>query len=98
MFALTDMHSDFSLNHPTQRSVANYVKNRAGNINHYVFSYTGGRNLVKREYNVTVGGASHADELGYLFNVSFWHETPELQDQLIVDRMTTMWANFAKYG
>lgn len=96
-FILADIHSDFSYNHPTGRSVVNYIKNRASNIYHYVFSYNGGRNFVKRKNNVTIGGAAHADEIGYLFDISFWHEKPALQDQLILDRMTTMWANFVKY-
>lgn len=96
-FVLTDMLSDFIFNHPTVRSVANYIKNRANNIYHYVFSYNGGRNFVKRMNNITIGGAAHADEIGYLFDISFWHEIPAPQDQLIVDRMTTMWANFVKH-
>lgn len=96
-FVLADMHSDFSFNHPAGRSVAKYIKNRAGNIYHYVFSYNGGRNFMKRRNNVTIGGAAHADEIGYLFDISFWHEQPTLPDQLMVDRMTTMWANFVKY-
>ncbi|XP_026326617.1 juvenile hormone esterase-like [Hyposmocoma kahamanoa] len=97
-FVLADMLSDFGYNYPTVRSIANYIKNRASNIYHYVFSYNGGRNFVKRKNNVTIGGAAHADEIGYLFDVSFWHEKPELHDQLILDRMTTMWANFVKYS
>lgn len=96
-FVLADMHSDFNFNHPTGRSVANYIINKCGNIYHYVFSYNGGRNFLKRKNNVTIGGAAHADEIGYLFDISFWREEPVAQDQLIVDRMTTMWANFVKY-
>lgn len=92
--AVIDMASDFCFNHPIQRSIAKYLENGANYIYHYVFSYNGGRNLVSGS---SIEGAAHADELGYLFDLSQWHEAPVPEDQLIIDRMTTMWANFVKY-
>lgn len=95
--AIIDMVSDFCFNHPIQRTVAKYLENGANNIYHYVFSYIGQRNLMSGIVNTTIEGATHGDELGYLFDFSQWHEVPSPEDQLVIDRMTTMWANFVKY-
>ncbi|XP_022835133.1 bile salt-activated lipase-like [Spodoptera litura] len=65
----------------------------------YVFSYSGNRNLLKILFNLNATGAIHADELGYLFdNVELFGEQVTSQDQLMIDRLTTLWTNFAKYG
>lgn len=95
--AIIDMHSDFCFNHPIQRTIAKYLQNGANNIYHYVFSYIGGRNFMTDTNNITIIGAAHGDELGYLFDFSHWPEAPTPEDQLIIDRMTTMWTNFVKY-
>lgn len=63
-----------------------------------MFSYEGDRNFVKRLYNITLPGALHADELSYLFDTEILKETPTVEDQLVIDRMTTLWTNFAKFG
>lgn len=95
--AIIDMNSDFCFNHPIQRTIAKYLENGANNIYHYVFSYYGGRNLMTATSNTTIRAAAHADELGYLFDYSDWNEIPAPEDQLAIDRMTTMWANFVNY-
>nr|WOZ07768.1 carboxylesterase CarE4 [Agrotis ipsilon] len=89
--------SDFFFNYPAVRTVQKYLDSGARNIYHYVFAYDGDRNFVKRRDNVSAPGASHADEIGYLFDISYM-DKPTPEDQLIVDRMTTLWANFVKYG
>ncbi|XP_068627237.1 esterase FE4-like [Battus philenor] len=94
---LTDFESDFTFNHPIHRSIRKYLENE-GQVYSYVFSYAGGRNMVKWQKNVTEGGAAHSDEKGYLFDVSFLTDTPTEEDQLIIDRITTLWTNFVKYG
>lgn len=93
-----DMASDFRFNHPAIRSVKKFLDNGVGNMFLYVFSYTGGRNLRRIGSNVVGGGAVHQDELGYLFDVSFMEKPMDPNDELIVDRMTTLWTNFVKYG
>lgn len=95
--AIIDMVSDFCFNHPIQRTIAKYLENGANNIYHYVFSYNGGRNSMSGTSNRTIEGASHGDELGYLFDLSQLQEAPTPEDQLVIDGMTTMWANFVKY-
>lgn len=97
LMAFIDFHSDFNFIHPTERSIKKYIDSGARNIFHYVFAYVGERNFVKDRLNITIGGASHADEIGYQFEISFMGE-PNAEDQLTVDRITTLWANFVKYG
>lgn len=99
---LINFSSDFIYIHPIYRNVHKYIKNGAGDIYLYMLSYIGGRNAI----NITVYDedessgqlccASHADDLGYLFNMP---NQPALfgTDKLIMQRMTTMWTNFAKY-
>ena len=94
---LIKFHSDFFFNYPAVRTIEKYLESGARHIYHYVFAYDGNRNYAKHRDNVTAPGASHEDELGYLFEISYM-ENPTPEDQLIIDRMTTLWANFAKYG
>nr|QEP99748.1 acetylcholinesterase-like protein [Glyphodes pyloalis] len=97
--SLIDFDSDLSFYHSTLRSIEKYFENGASNIYFYVFSYDGDRNFVKRKTNANnISGAAHADELGYLFDVVTFDETPTPEDQLIIDRITTLWTNFAKYS
>lgn len=97
---IADFDSDFTYLHPTHRRTYQNIFNGAqtGSIYHYLFTYNGQRNLSFKRYNVTVG-AAHADELGYLFDMPVHlTNTPSEEDQLIIDRMTTLWTNFAKFG
>lgn len=99
VMAVIDYLSDISFNHAGHRSVSRYLENNAGNIYFYMLSYVGGRNFVRNKDNLPdgIGGAAHADELGYLFDISYY-DTPTAEDQLIIDRMTKLWTNFAKFG
>lgn len=92
-----EFESDWLFNFPMQWSVANLLEKGAQEVYQYMFSYSGGRNFLKNRNNVTEEGASHADELGYLFDLSFY-TTQSSEDQRMVDQITTMWANFVKYG
>ncbi|CAK1592678.1 unnamed protein product [Parnassius mnemosyne] len=94
---LMDFESDFRFNHPVHRSIQKYLDN-AATVYHYVFSYSGGRNLNKIKRNITENGAAHADEIGYIFDVSTLSETTTEDDQFVIDRITTLWTNFVKYG
>ncbi|XP_038220445.1 esterase FE4-like [Zerene cesonia] len=95
---LINFQSDIYINHPVQRSVERFVNSNAKKVYHYIFSYNGGRNFVKKRMNITVGGAAHADELGYLFDMTILDRDVCESDQLIVDRVTEMWTNFVKHG
>ncbi|XP_063636056.1 juvenile hormone esterase-like [Cydia splendana] len=93
-----DLGSDFFFNYPILRTVKKYLENGVQTMYLYMFSYSGGRNFSKHRLNMTGGGATHADELGYLFDISYMEKPLDPEDQLIVDRMTELWANFVKYG
>ncbi|XP_072940725.1 uncharacterized protein [Epargyreus clarus] len=95
---MVDFESDFRFNHPTQRSLKEYLENGAEKVYHYLFTYLGGRNIKRITSNTTIGGATHGDEIGYLFDIASLKGVMSLEDQLTVDRMTTMWTNFVKYG
>lgn len=94
---LTDFSSDFDFAFPIQLSLRKYLESGAKDIYYYKFSYSGERNFVKKRNNVTLPGAAHGDDTSYLFDVSY-EEDPSVEDQLVIDRMTTLWTNFVKYG
>ncbi|XP_063822408.1 cholinesterase 2-like [Ostrinia nubilalis] len=95
---ISDFSSDFFFNHPNYRFIQKYLENGGNNVYHYLFSYDGDRNFVKRRLNITDSGASHADEITYLFDFTPFNESPTSDDQLVIDRMTTLWTNFVKYS
>ncbi|KAJ0179123.1 hypothetical protein K1T71_004835 [Dendrolimus kikuchii] len=99
-WSVVDFDSDFTYIHPIQRTLKNYLENNAGNTFYYMFSYAGERNYYKKFiFNFTsLPGASHADELGYLFDSEILSQVSNDEDLLIVERMTKMWTNFAKTG
>lgn len=69
-------------------------------IYNYHFKYSGGRNLVKSVYGKfrNEPGASHGDDILYTFTSFIWPFKVNERDQKIIDWMTKMWTNFAKYG
>ncbi|XP_068628030.1 esterase E4-like [Battus philenor] len=96
--SLADFDSDFTYLHPIYRRMYQNMLNGAENIYFYVFLYRGKRNLSVMK-NFIIDGASHSDELGYLFDMPVYFKgEPTEQDQKMVDRMTTLWTNFAKFG
>nr|BAD91555.1 carboxylesterase [Athalia rosae] len=67
----------------------------------YPFSYDGGLNLLKYFFKISLPGAAHGDELGYLFNhqLLFWRKAePASEDEDVMLMMVRLWTNFAKYG
>lgn len=95
---IMDLASDFRAVSPLQRSIRKYFNNGADRIFYYLFSYDGERNYMKNVLNITFAGAAHIDELGYLFDVAVLQSAVQPDDLVMVDRMTTMWTNFVKYG
>ncbi|XP_022817752.1 cholinesterase 2-like [Spodoptera litura] len=95
---ITDFASDFIFKHPTQRMADRLLDIGAKSIYRYVFSYSGGRNWLKVLYNLNSTGAIHGDELGYIFDQEIFSKVVTPEDQLMIDRITTLWINFVKYG
>ncbi|XP_023938942.1 juvenile hormone esterase [Bicyclus anynana] len=94
---IMEFESDWFFNYPMQWAVTNYLEKGVQEVYQYMFSYSGGRNFFKNRNNVTEVGAAHADELGYLFDLSFYKSHSD-EDQRMIDQITTLWANFVKYG
>lgn len=79
--------SDFSFNHPTQQTIGSLLKDNAGAIYKYVFSYVG---------NKTARSAEHSDEISYLFDgVENFSDTASY---IVSQNITKLWANFVTYG
>lgn len=96
---ILNFESDFNHNHPTERTIKRFLNDGAKAVYYYVFHYEGKRNYLKKAFKLNRTGACHGDELGYLFRSDFLSSvelTPE--DQHMIDIITTMWTNFAKYG
>lgn len=98
VWPIINFDSDIVYNHPIQRSIKKYLTDGAGDIFYYMFAYSGGRNAHLDQNNVPIEKAAHGDEVAYLFERTTLSPVVSPADQLIMDRMTTMWANFAKYG
>nr|ACV60235.1 antennal esterase CXE8 [Spodoptera littoralis] len=65
----------------------------------YYFTYSGGRNYVKSSTKYkNVEGACHGDDLFYTFQGTILPFRVNKDDQKIVDWLTKMLTNFAKYG
>ncbi|KAF9409259.1 hypothetical protein HW555_011294 [Spodoptera exigua] len=94
-----DFATDFVFAYPAERTVNRYLEAHANKVYRYLFAYEGGRNRNKALGNFTAPGACHGDDLGYLFEMEiFKGGVPNEDDQKMIDVMTTMWTNFAKYG
>ncbi|XP_063635726.1 bile salt-activated lipase-like isoform X4 [Cydia splendana] len=95
-----NISSDFIMYNPILRTIRKYLFSGIENMYVYMFSYSGERSFVKDKHIIsyTEGGAAHADELGYLFDISYMKERTRDEDMLIIDRMTELWTNFAKHG
>lgn len=98
VYELINFESDIRFIYPIYRGSSIHLgrKNTVA-FYEYIFSYSGDRNVLKNKFNITVDGASHFDEIGYLFDQKYVTTPISEDDQIIIDRITTMWTNFAKY-
>uniref|UniRef100_A0A2A4J1Z4 Carboxylic ester hydrolase n=1 Tax=Heliothis virescens TaxID=7102 RepID=A0A2A4J1Z4_HELVI len=74
------------------------LKNSDQPVYNYKFQYSGWRNIPKLFMSSKlrgVAGATHADDLFYLFSQHFIFSNFEMK---MIDRVSTLWTNFAKYG
>lgn len=69
-------------------------------VYNYVFSYEGGRNFAKFIFGsrVSVEGASHSDDIFYIFKPAGLSLLLSNKDKLFIDRLTTMLTNFMRTG
>ncbi|CAB3258064.1 unnamed protein product [Arctia plantaginis] len=94
---ILDFASDFAFAHPTERTVDKYLEAGARNVYRYLFTYQGDRNTGSKRMNIT-DGAIHGDDKAYLWNSDIFAEKPNAADQKIIEIMTKLWTDFAKYG
>ncbi|XP_039759292.1 cholinesterase 1-like [Pararge aegeria] len=85
--------------YPVLEETELHLENNDSPVYTYVFNYDGWRNMAKFSLLSWVlcsfPGATHADEMFYLFSQPM---LPSMFESKMIDRMTTMWTNFAKYG
>ncbi|KAI5630868.1 carboxylesterase family domain-containing protein [Phthorimaea operculella] len=100
LLGISEMASDMTFVYPVKRALEKLLQSGADKVYYYMFSYSGQRNYNLATENVSIDGALHSDDLGYLFemNAVDFPKTISHSDQLMIDRMTTMWTNFVKYG
>ncbi|XP_026743717.1 juvenile hormone esterase-like [Trichoplusia ni] len=98
MTKLVKWYGDPYLISPSLEETEFLLKSSEHPIYNYLFSYDGWRNLPKLVRAGSVGnfpGATHADELFYLFSQHIVFSNFEKD---MIDKVTTLWTNFAKYG
>lgn len=87
-----------NLNFPSISEVELLLNTSDQPVYSYLFKYAGRRNIPKfflPKKLKGVPGATHADDIFYIFSQMIL--LPNFEKKMI-DRMTTMWTNFAKYG
>ncbi|KAJ8687537.1 hypothetical protein QAD02_023331 [Eretmocerus hayati] len=99
-----DFSSDVHFIEGIHRTVKYQVKHNSAPTYFYRFSYDKGFSLTKASVSSTLHGSSHFDEVQHLFSMRVLDilgiEKPQkgTVQYKIVQQMTEMWANFAKYG
>lgn len=69
-------------------------------VYNYMFSYEGDRNFAKMIFGwrTNMVGASHSDDIFYVFKPAGLSLLLTKEDKLFIDRFTTMLANFMRFG
>ncbi|XP_068084707.1 juvenile hormone esterase-like [Anabrus simplex] len=95
-----DFYSDLMFTEGIHAKVKKMAQLAKAPLYYYQFSYEGQLNFLKATCQINFPGASHADEIGYLFNVEMLNtEVPsDSTDALTRARMVKLWTNFAKTG
>ncbi|XP_053614445.1 cholinesterase 2 isoform X2 [Plodia interpunctella] len=96
---MVDLYSDVHFKYPTVVESQLYAKTSEEKIYYYLFKYNGYMNMPKL---ISMfggrGGASHADELFYIFRPRGFPLPHRYLENKMIKRMVTMWTNFAKYS
>lgn len=98
-FNVSDLYTHLYFETPAMLEAELLLENSKAPVYNYIFNYSGGRNFLKHRLGLDhEPGACHGDELLYLFNGFIWPYPIKDEDQRMIDTMTTIWTNFAKYG
>ncbi|XP_026739974.1 esterase FE4-like [Trichoplusia ni] len=99
LYTISKLNTELYFEAPAILESQAIIKITKANVFNYYFNYSGGRNFLKFLSGFkNEEGASHSDEILYLFKGKIWPFPISEKDQKIIDWMTTMWTNFAKYG
>ncbi|PSN50220.1 Esterase FE4 [Blattella germanica] len=95
----TYLFSDMCFVVATNRALKKHASTSSSPVYYYYFQYEGQLNFMRELLNINFPGATHADELGYLFHTALLVPVDEDSDEMItLFRMVKMWTNFAKTG
>nr|XP_062131801.1 esterase B1 [Drosophila sulfurigaster albostrigata] len=97
---LVDVFTDYHFNIDLQHAAEIHASCQStAPLYFYRFDYVGQRNMYKVMFQAQkLNGASHADELFYLFQMAN-DETPSSQeDSQFSEQLCRLWANFARHG
>ncbi|XP_059048779.1 uncharacterized protein LOC131844012 [Achroia grisella] len=96
---MVDYYSDVHFKYPSAVFSELYQKTSDQPVYYYVFKYNGYINMAKISMNLwDKPGASHADELFYLFKPHSFPLPLRYLERNMINRMVSMWTNFAKYS
>lgn len=97
---LIDYFSDAYIMYPSVLTTEYLLRFTNVSVYNYYFKYDSNRNLAKMASGLRrVPGADHADELFYLFEPVIYQPLRTItNDVRMINRMTTMWADFSRNG
>ncbi|XP_069700795.1 juvenile hormone esterase-like [Periplaneta americana] len=94
-----DMLTDLGFAAGVVRSLSLQSASASSPLFQYVFGFEGALNLVKLNLAHNEKGASHGDDVPYLFHTALSHSLDDGSEEMItISRMVRMWTNFAKTG
>ncbi|XP_028169801.1 esterase FE4-like [Ostrinia furnacalis] len=97
--SLAKIYTDLYFEFPAAIESDLLVKHSNATVYNYFFDYSGKRNVLKQRMGYgNESGACHADDLFYLFKPRIWPFSVNEEDGKMIEWMTGMWTNFAKYG
>ncbi|XP_046991136.1 esterase FE4-like isoform X2 [Schistocerca americana] len=94
-----ELKTDLRYAYAAHETVRLHSFHSSAHVFYYLFCYEGDLNSVKKQMRAEhLPGATHGDELNYLFSKSSNGRDIQAKDQKIISEMTCMWTNFAKTG
>ena len=96
LLKLARFEGDAAITYPVVATMDLFLKSLNQPVYAYKFGYDGILNFAKIMFGFRkTPGATHADELFYLFSTL---TLPAFTEVRFIDKFTTLWTNFAKYG
>lgn len=96
---MVELYSDLHFKIPSVLEAELYARTTDQPIWYYLFKYSGYINMPKIiSWFGWADGASHADELFYMFKPHSFPLPHRYLERRMISRMLTLWTNFAKYG